>query len=58
VPLCDLGAGGRSRRDVRGVPSRPPEPQLECPDSCALSKGEGILKLYLHVCAAYTVTVQ
>lgn len=40
--LCDSGAGGSSRCDNRGVPSRPPEPQLECPESCALSKGESI----------------
>lgn len=42
LTLCDSGAGCSSRCHDRGVPSRPPEPQLECPESCALSQGEGI----------------
>lgn len=33
---CDSGAGGSSWCYNRGVPSSPSEPQLECPESCAL----------------------
>lgn len=34
--LCHSGAGGSSRCDNRGVSSCPPEPQLECRESCEL----------------------
>lgn len=37
---CVLGAGGSTWSDDRGVPSCAAEPQLECPESCALLKGE------------------
>lgn len=40
--FCDSGAGGSSWCDDSGVPSSPAEPQLECPEGCALPQGETI----------------